>query len=103
MKLYLSVAVLVALIAAVYCDNDYCAGPSDTRSCDYDECCVKSYWGNGYTCKDKGDDIGDACGGEYNCACKFGFTCQPYPSSFLTKFKRGAGTCQLGKYPNTGY
>ncbi|GAB6029490.1 hypothetical protein CHUAL_005245 [Chamberlinius hualienensis] len=97
-----SLAVLF-VVSNIYCDSDFCFGPHDDHSCASDECCAKSYWNHAFICKDRGDDIGDSCGGTYNCGCIDGLICVRH-TSIIRKLKQGYGTCQqprTSRLPNS--
>lgn len=93
MKLALLLTVfLVALVHQAICGDDAC---DSDRNCDHDECCRWNTFKTSKECKDKGDDVGDRCGGDHLCDCDIlkGMTCVQ-DSSFIGNFRRGTGSCQ---------
>ncbi|GAB6026351.1 hypothetical protein CHUAL_012555 [Chamberlinius hualienensis] len=63
-------SLLIAVSGERLCVSD--------EDCKPDECCVLKYTGDKKICRDMGDDIGDACGGDYFCStCAKHLICSP--------------------------
>lgn len=71
----------------------YCVTDSD---CNLGDCCIE-YLPFVTRCADKGDDVGDRCGGQFHCDCADGLFCKPHPKSIWNFLKLGKGRCQSAK------
>jgi len=91
MKLYVVAAVcLIAYFAfleqthALYCSHE--------SECNLGDCCLE-YLPFISRCSDRGDDVGDVCGGQFHCDCQRGLYCRLHTPSVWNFLKLGKGRC----------
>lgn len=86
--------VICALLLSLFLGVVYSATVCEAdRDCGADECCIE-YFPYYKRCKDKPDDPGDICLGQFNCDCKTGLVCDLHPPSLYNRLKLGNGVCR---------